>query len=38
VIKIAGMSKKTFKMAVGQLYKKRLIELSPEGISLIEQA
>lgn len=38
VRKIAGMSKKTFKMAVGQLYKKRLIELSPEGISLIEQA
>lgn len=36
VRKIAGMSKKTFKMAIGQLYKKRLIELSGEGISLKE--
>jgi predicted RNA-binding protein (virulence factor B family) len=31
-----GMSKKTFKKAVGDLYKKRLIELQEEGIRLIQ--
>lgn len=29
-----GVSKKTFKKAVGDLYKKRLIELLPDGIRL----
>lgn len=31
-----GMSKKTFKMAVGQLYKMRKISLEKSGIKLIE--
>ncbi len=31
-----GVSKKTFKKAVGDLYKKRLVVLEPEGIRLIE--
>lgn len=31
-----GMSKKTFKQAVGSLYKERLITLSGDGISLAE--
>ena len=30
-----GMSKKTFKMAIGTLYKRRLIELAKEGIKLL---
>ena len=30
-----GVSKKTFKKAVGELYKKRLIVLEPEGIRLV---
>lgn len=29
-----GVSKKTFKKAVGDLYKKRLVVLVPEGINL----
>lgn len=31
-----GMSKKTFKMAVGNLYKEKLIELTKTGIKLID--
>jgi predicted RNA-binding protein (virulence factor B family) len=31
-----GMSKKTFKMALGALYKQRLISLENEGIHLLE--
>ncbi len=31
-----GMSKKTFKKAVGSLYKNRLIGIEPEGIRLIK--
>lgn len=30
-----GMSKKTFKMSIGSLYKKRIIEITPEGIKLL---
>lgn len=30
-----GLSKKAFKRAIGNLYKKRLIELSAEGIKLV---
>ena len=30
-----GISKKAFKMAVGALYKKKLIELTKTGIKLI---
>ena len=30
-----GLSKKSFKRAVGSLYKKRLIELNPDGIKLV---
>lgn len=32
---VAGMSKKTFKQAVGNLYKQRLIKLNPSSIELI---
>jgi predicted RNA-binding protein (virulence factor B family) len=32
-----GMSKKTFKMAIGTLYKKRLIEFSKEGIISLDE-
>ena len=31
-----GVSKKTFKKAVGDLYKKRLVALEPDGIALVE--
>lgn len=31
-----GMSKKTFKQAIGNLYKQRLIKLNPDNIELIE--
>ncbi len=31
-----GTSKKAFKMAVGALYKKRLIALEPDGLRLVE--
>ena len=30
-----GVSKKVFKKAVGDLYKRRLIQISPEGITLL---
>ena len=33
-----GMSKKTFKMAVGNLYKQRKIELTKTGIKLVRQS
>jgi predicted RNA-binding protein (virulence factor B family) len=33
-----GMSKKTFKMAVGNLYKQRKIELTKTGIKLVERS
>jgi len=29
-----GVSKKVFKKAVGDLYKKRLISISPQGLDL----
>ena len=32
---VFGVSKKTFKRAVGDLYKKRLIELTDTGIKLV---
>ena len=35
---VFGVSKKTFKRAVGDLYKKRLIELTDTGIKLVEHA
>lgn len=31
-----GMSKKTFKQAIGSLYKQRLVRLEPDGIYLVE--
>jgi len=31
-----GMSKKTFKMTLGALYKKRLIEFTQTGTKLVE--
>jgi len=35
VYRVFGISKKSFKQAIGALYKKRLITISPEGIALI---
>jgi predicted RNA-binding protein (virulence factor B family) len=36
IYRFFGMSKKTFKMALGALYKQRKIELSPEGMKLAQ--
>jgi predicted RNA-binding protein (virulence factor B family) len=36
IYKVMGMSKKTFKKAVGSLYKARLITLKEDGIHLVE--
>jgi predicted RNA-binding protein (virulence factor B family) len=33
-----GMSKKTFKMTIGNLYKQRVITISPDGISLVKKS
>lgn len=35
IYNVFGVSKKVFKKAVGELYKKRLIEISEEGLTLI---
>lgn len=35
VYRVFGISKKSFKQAIGALYKKRIISISPEGIKLI---
>lgn len=35
IIKLLGMSKKTFKKAVGSLYKQKLIEIQDTGIALL---
>lgn len=35
IVRMFGMSKKNFKKAIGALYKKRLINLEPEGIKLL---
>lgn len=35
ILRYTGLSKKSFKMAVGKLYKERLIRISPTSISLI---
>jgi len=35
VYRIFGISKKSFKQAIGALYKKRIISIKPEGIRLI---
>lgn len=34
---VMSMSKKTFKKAIGTLYKDRLIQIEPDGIRLIEE-
>lgn len=34
---VLQMSKKTFKQAIGSLYKERLIQITPEGIQLIQK-
>lgn len=36
IYEVFGVSKKTFKRAVGDLYKKRLIELTDAGIQLVK--
>ncbi len=38
VYSVFGISKKTFKQAIGALYKKRVITISPEGIRLISES
>nr|WP_067298025.1 S1-like domain-containing RNA-binding protein [Marinobacterium profundum] len=38
ITRLFGSSKKAFKMAIGTLYKQRLIEISPDGIRLVEDA
>jgi len=35
IMKALGMSKKTFKKAVGSLYKQKLIEIKDTGIVLL---
>jgi len=35
IYKIFGMSKKTFKKAIGNLYKQKLITISPKGIKIL---
>lgn len=35
ISRMFGVSKKKFKMAIGGLYKKRVIEITPDGIRLI---
>lgn len=37
IYEVCGMSKKTYKKAVGELYKKRLIVLKEQGIALNEK-
>ncbi|ANG64272.1 GntR family transcriptional regulator [Marinobacterium aestuarii] len=36
ITRLFGSSKKAFKMAIGTLYKQRLIDISPDGIRLID--
>ena len=36
IYKTFGVSKKTFKKAVGDLYKKRLIKIEPNGLRLLD--
>ena len=38
IAELFGVSKRTFKMAIGNLYKKRLINLEKEGIRLREKS
>lgn len=38
IYKAFGMSKKTFKMTIGMLYKQRKITIEPEGIRLIKKS
>lgn len=35
IYRVFGMSKKTFKMTIGSLYRERKIRIAPDGISLI---
>jgi predicted RNA-binding protein (virulence factor B family) len=37
IARLLGMSKKAFKRASGNLYRQRLVQLSPRGISAIDQ-
>ena len=36
IYEVFGMSKKTFKKAIGLLYKEKLIEIKDDGIYLIQ--
>jgi hypothetical protein len=36
IYEVFGMSKKTFKMTVGKLYKEKKIELTKTGIKLLD--
>jgi predicted RNA-binding protein (virulence factor B family) len=35
IYRVFGMSKKTFKMTLGNLYRDRKIKIEPEGIRLV---
>jgi predicted RNA-binding protein (virulence factor B family) len=37
IVKVFGMSKKTFKMTIGGLYKQKRISIEPEGIRLLRK-
>ena len=37
IVKALSMSKKAFKRAVGTLYRQRLVELSPQGITWVDR-
>ncbi len=37
VYRVFGISKKSFKQAIGALYKKRIISISPDGIRMISE-
>ena len=38
IYKLFGISKKTYKKAIGAIYKKRLITIAPDGIKLIDKS
>ena len=37
IYKLLGMSKKSFKKAIGLLYKEKLISINDDGIRLLEK-
>jgi predicted RNA-binding protein (virulence factor B family) len=37
IFELTGMSKKLFKKSLGGLYRERLVQITPEGIKLVDQ-